>query len=331
MSRRRALALIAFVILGAAVVVLFRNIQLSGRKHHSRNSLDHAPAAVHSSGSTQPSAPRSQSVRAAKEEIAATFALLEKANNAEESRDILAKLGNALAGMSADEVANASRHFLDENRDTGTRLGFAVGDEGNLNSAPTFRTWLLDQLGRLNPEAAADYATTILGSHGSADEWAVALRNYARLRTESADEAYLQEKARELINDPRWQREQSVGWLEAFDVIVEMRATTLTSDLTGLVRKTEPGAKATAHAAFLTLDRLVIADPLPVLTQLQGQPDLMAGRGGTRAQHFARADVRDPAQRAVLESYLLDSARSPEEMQTFCGVYPNANFMISKN
>jgi len=157
------------------------------------------------------------------------------------------------------------------------------------------------------------------------------LRNYARILTEPADQQYLQDKARELINDPRWQREQSIGWLEAFDVIVKTGATDLTPDLAGLVRKSEPQNKAVAHAAFLTLDRLVIADSLTVLSQLQARPELMLGREATRANYFARADVRDAGQRAVLEAYLLDSTRSPEELRTFCSIYPNANYMISKN
>jgi hypothetical protein len=41
--------------------------------------------------------------------------------------------------------------------------------------------------------------------------------------------------------------------------------------------------------------------------------------------------VRDPQQQQVLESYLLNPAISAAEIQTFAGVYPNANFMISPN
>src|SRR5262249_33108009 len=60
-------------------------------------------------------------------------------------------------------------------------------------------------------------------------------------------------------------------------------------------------------------------------------PELMQGRELTRANYFARGDVRDPQQRALLESYLLDPARSPEELRTFAGLYPSGNFMISNN
>jgi hypothetical protein len=57
----------------------------------------------------------------------------------------------------------------------------------------------------------------------------------------------------------------------------------------------------------------------------------MAGRESTRADYFARADARDPQQQQILESYLLNPSISTAELQTFAGVYPNANFMISPN
>ena len=57
----------------------------------------------------------------------------------------------------------------------------------------------------------------------------------------------------------------------------------------------------------------------------------MAGREQTRASYFARADVRDPAQRALLEDYLLDPGLVPGELDTFAGTFPNANYMVSRN
>jgi hypothetical protein len=57
----------------------------------------------------------------------------------------------------------------------------------------------------------------------------------------------------------------------------------------------------------------------------------MQGREQTRANYFARADVRDPQQRQVLESYLLDPRTSAQELQQFAGLFPNANFMVSQN
>ena len=67
------------------------------------------------------------------------------------------------------------------------------------------------------------------------------------------------------------------------------------------------------------------------LRQLQAQPELMEGHEQTRADFFARADVRDSAQKALLDNYLLDSKRSGAELQQFAGIYPNANYMVSYN
>ena len=57
----------------------------------------------------------------------------------------------------------------------------------------------------------------------------------------------------------------------------------------------------------------------------------MEGGEATRADFFARADVRDAKQRAILESYLLDPQRSPGELEKFAATYPNANYMVSYN
>jgi hypothetical protein len=57
----------------------------------------------------------------------------------------------------------------------------------------------------------------------------------------------------------------------------------------------------------------------------------MKGRESTRANYFARADVRDPQQRQILENYLLNPQIGAAELNTFAGVYPNFNFMISAN
>jgi hypothetical protein len=67
------------------------------------------------------------------------------------------------------------------------------------------------------------------------------------------------------------------------------------------------------------------------MAALEADPSLMQGREATRADYFARADVRDPQQRQVLENYLLDPNLSASELQTFAGIYPNANYMISLN
>jgi hypothetical protein len=57
----------------------------------------------------------------------------------------------------------------------------------------------------------------------------------------------------------------------------------------------------------------------------------MEGRELTRANYFARANVEDAEQKGILERYLLDPGRSQEELETFSGLFPNANFSVSNN
>ena len=88
---------------------------------------------------------------------------------------------------------------------------------------------------------------------------------------------------------------------------------------------------AVAHASYLALDRLVINNPTTTLTALLADPNSMQGHETTRADYFARADVRDPLQKQVLENYLLNPQTSPAEIDAFAGIFPNANYMISPN
>lgn len=99
--------------------------------------------------------------------------------------------------------------------------------------------------------------------------------------------------------------------------------------LTQLVRQTDN--RAVAHGAYLALDRLTISNPAATLEHLLNDPDAMRGREQTRANYFARANVADRRQRQILENYLLAPDRSTAELQTFAGLFPNANFMVSQN
>ncbi|HEX3988566.1 MAG TPA: hypothetical protein VHZ30_03985 [Verrucomicrobiae bacterium] len=241
----------------------------------------------------------------------------------------LAELRLSLQTMPRKEAASAIRRFLDTKSDASTRLGFKVASNGLLDQAPTLRTFLLDELGRLDPSAAADYSKLILAGMDSPDEWAVALRNLA-LGDASADgRALLSQKTAQMLQYAPWQQNPSTGYLEAFDVPVYLGGAEFVPTLSSLVQSQDN--PAISHAAFLALDRLVINNPTAVLQSLESAPDLMTGRESTRADYFGRADVRDPQQREILESYLLNPSIGPAELQTFAGIYPNENFMISPN
>ena len=230
--------------------------------------------------------------------------------------------------MNAERVA-AIIAQLDTGDDAPTGQEFKLSADGSLASAPTRRLALLNELTRLDPKAAAAQAAKILREFKSSDEWAVALRACALAHPTPEGRAYLTERFQAMIGHEPWLKEPSVGFLEAFDVAVHVGGTELMPALTDLVRRTNN--QAVAHAAYLALDRLTIAEPASTLNHLLRQPDAMKGREITRANFFARADVSDAPQKKILENYLLSFAPAPAELNAFAGLYPSANFMISHN
>jgi hypothetical protein len=286
-------------------------------------------ATTNPTASTNTAAPKPVPSDGSRSRLQEFTARLNAAPDAKAALPQLAELRAALAAMSTNEAIAEIRRFLDSRADASTRLGFKIAASGGLEEAPTLRTFLLDQMARLDPAAAAEYAKVILASKDSPDEWAVALRNLARGDTSVTGREMLEQKAGEMLQYRPWQQDPSVGFLEAFDVAVYLGGTNLIPTLSNLVRQQDN--PAAAHASFLALDRLTISDATAVLSALMASPETMEGREITRANYFARADVRDPAQRQVIEDYLLNPALSAPELEKFAGLYPNANYMVSHN
>lgn len=245
------------------------------------------------------------------------------------NQQTLAELQRALHTVPAGQAALVITQFLDAKSDAATGQEFKLGPGGRLEASPSLRTFLLDQLGQIDPAAAAAYARVILASMDSPDEWALALRNLAKGDPSEEGRKLATGKLQAMLTNTAWQQAPSVGFLEAFDVAVHLHSSELLSTLTDLVRAKDN--QAVAHAAYLALDRLAISDPTPTLTALQANFESMAGREVTRANYFARADVRDPAQLRVVEAYLLNPALTAVELDKFSALYPNANFMVSHN
>lgn len=232
--------------------------------------------------------------------------------------------------MPPAEAVAAIRSFLASHADRSTGMEFSIASKGSLDSWPSLRTFLLDQVLAIDPDAAAALGREILASPTSADEWAIALRNVARgERAGESTAAYLRVKTEELIRNPAWQSEPSAGYLNAFDVLVFAGATQSTPLLSSLIQMKD--RKDLAHASFLTLDRLVQQFPADLLGRLAADHALHASRPEMTGQQFARADLRDPAQRGIVKAWLLDPARSAAELRAFSGVFPNNNRFVSNN
>ena len=64
---------------------------------------------------------------------------------------------------------------------------------------------------------------------------------------------------------------------------------------------------------------------------LHARPELTESRAEMVANMFARGDLREPEQQQLIRSYMLDPARTHQELTAFAGVFPNHNNAISNN
>lgn len=254
---------------------------------------------------------------------------LGKASDRSDAIGSLKELQDLLNSMPPEEAVAWIRSFLATGDDKPTGLSFVIGKGGTLEEWPTFRTFLIDAIYSIDPSAAAAISREILATPTSADEWSLALRNVGKSGVNAENSSYLVAKTEELILNNEWQENPSIGYLNAFDVLVATNATTSTPLLSDLIQRKD--RKDLAHAGFLTLDRLVQRQPEDMLGQLSNDDELQKSRPEMVSQQFARADIRDEAQREILKNWILDPTRTPTELRSFSGVYPNNNKFISNN
>ncbi|HEY1122533.1 MAG TPA: hypothetical protein VGE67_13065, partial [Haloferula sp.] len=269
--------------------------------------------------SAPPSAPsKTVAPKPSADVLSPAMEFLGGAPDATEVRNEFQKLRQSLAAMPKDEAIALIRGFLASGQDRTTGLSFEIAGDGSLTEWPTFRTFLLDALLAIDPAAAAAISREILAKPTTADEWALALRNVGSVEN---DPAFLRSKTEELITNSGWQANPSIGYLNAFDVLVHIESTASTPLLSSLIQRKD--RRDLAHAGFLTLDRLVQRQPVDELSRLASDTALQQSRPEMVAQQFARADVRDPAQQSLVKAWLLDPSRKHTELRAFAGVYPN--------
>jgi hypothetical protein len=320
---------VAFLVLAGALVAVCGTFWLSRPSGRQGDPTQTTPRRTEPSVTMDPAGTNRLPAPSVSAAVTDTQRNLSTSRDAAANQRQLDELRRVLATAPPASASAALREFLEAKADAPTGLAFKVGADGFLTDHPTLRVFLLDQLAQIDPAGAAAYAKAILQSSGSPDEWAVALRTVAKADASPEGHEFLSERLHALLTHEAWVREPSVGFLEAFDVAVHLGGTKLVPTLAALVRKTDN--QAAAHAAYLALDRLTIADAAGTLSLLAGQPELMQGREATRANYFARADARDANQRQIIESYLLNSAVGEAELEKFAGLYPSANYMVSHN
>jgi hypothetical protein len=227
-------------------------------------------------------------------------------------------------------VIPAIRAFLATGKDISTGLAFELGEGGEVTHAPTLRLLLLDVLGQLSRKArtadAATVAREILAEKKSSDEWAIALRNLAWHEPQST--AFLASKFSEMVRNEAWRTQPSSAFLEAFDVAVFSKQVTVMEPLDEALQAPNPELQ---RAAAVALDRLAESAPLEVMQKLNSEPQLFAEHPLLRADWFAKADLREPAQRAAFETYLARTDVTLEEKSKALKALASPGQFISDN
>ncbi|QYM78452.1 hypothetical protein K0B96_14280 [Horticoccus luteus] len=241
-------------------------------------------------------------------------------------QQLLRELALLPAGQRSDTIVN----FLHTGVDVVLPGEFLLGPGGWLRDWPTFRQALFDYLAQFDSATARFVAQEIL-THPPADQpgqWALALRELARGHPATDWSPVVASRMVDLLNNPEWARDAPRAYLEAFDVIVAGRATSLLPELS---RLSVTGGHATRFAAFVSADRLMLAAPAATLAELQRTPSLFGQQPQIRAGLFARADLRDSAQTTALNAYFAREDVPPAERSAFAALFPLYDLTVSNN
>lgn len=255
---------------------------------------------------------------------------LKNAPSQEKSYLTLLQLETKLKELPPEEAEAIITDYLNTGEDVHTQLQFLIDTTGFLETAPTLRVFLLDQQGAIAPEAAARYSKKVTGATNAPDEWAIALRNYAReLKTPPEDDTFLKTKLEALLTHAAWTEAPTLGYLQAYDLIVFCGGGSFIPELSKQIET--PPNPAAQYAAHLTLDRLAIRDYVTTAQEMLDNMSALQHSPKVRGPIFARADVRDPQQRKLLKDYLLEKNLSEAELNAFAESFPNINLKISFN
>ncbi|NBT47912.1 MAG: hypothetical protein EBT07_08865 [Actinobacteria bacterium] len=231
-----------------------------------------------------------------------------------------------------DAAAAALLEFLRTGEDLSTSLGFVVGEAG-LDEWPTLRAFLLDLLGKIDPEMASRYALdTVIPAKSSTVEYAVSLQilwNHggAEKPTPELTQAWLG-----LLKKADWSARPDPAWLESLDFASRIpeatpeflkASTDWLADPENVVER--------VGAVDLALERMAVQQPVETMEELVRDPSLLSlGRGiYQRSQIFARASLNDSNQQKLLAAYLQRLDPGSQEAELFFSAFPCHNFSVS--
>jgi len=230
-----------------------------------------------------------------------------------------------------DAAAAVLLEFLRSGEDLSTSLGFVVGEAG-LDEWPTLRAFLLDLLGKIDPEIASRYALeTVIPAKSSTVEYAVSLQilwNHggAEKPTPELTQAWLG-----LLKKADWSTRPDPAWLESLDFASRIPAVTPEFLKVSTEWLADPeNVVERVGAVDLALERMAVQEPVAIMEVLVRDPSLLSlGRGiYQRSQIFARANLNDVGQQRLLVAYVNGLDPTSREAELFFDQFPCHNFSV---
>ena len=240
---------------------------------------------------------------------------------------LLNALRNGLRQAPEEAAAVAIVAFLKSREDAATGLPFAVGPDGMMEVVPSLRLALLDLLPSLDPLAALEMARAIMDQRTSPDEYALALRNMAWNDLDGDLRDELTGRFMDLLKSP-WLEKPSAGFLEAFDIAVEVGGGPMFDRIVALASEaTAKSNTAASRAAFMSLDRMIVRDRGLLTAAFSADGGWLDFAPLQRASLMSRLDITEPGQREVFSRYLAATSHAAGELEYFAKVFPNENFL----
>jgi len=231
-----------------------------------------------------------------------------------------------------DTAAAALLEFLQSGEDLSTSLGFVVGEAG-LEEWPSLRAFLLDLLGKIDLDAAAQYAlANIIPFKKSTPEYAVSLQILWNDGGAEEPSPELSAAWLGLLQKADWSARPDAAWLESLDFASRIPEATpeFLKASTDWLADPENVAERVG-AVDLALERMAVQEPVAVMEALLRDPSLLSlGRGiYERSQIFARVSLNDSKQQKLLATYLERLDPASQEAELFFSAFPCHNFNVS--
>ena len=245
---------------------------------------------------------------------------------------LLQELTEKFLAADPDKASATLLAYLRSGQDLPTGLDFVIG-EGGLEEWPSLRAFLLDLLGKVDPEEAARYARAeVIPAKNSTVEYAVSLRILWNLGGAQEASPELTQAWLGLLEKPDWSVRPDAAWMESMDFAGRLPSAMPVFVATATEWLAQPAASGgKAEAAQLALERAARNHPVETLgTLLQSPAWLSQGRGpGIRASLFARADLADSKQAEILDRYLSSLDPGSGEAMAFAKAFPYRKFSVS--